>query len=131
MTWGRRDGDSRNKKLFPNFLKMQKALTENYSKAAKKIKATILPVLPGFQEIFNNDKSLFKELYKKDGSHPATPGAYLAACTFYSAFFIKDPTLIKWDAGIDAKKAETSRQIVSKVTKYFSMKTRVICSYLF
>jgi hypothetical protein len=117
MTWGRRDGDNRNKKLFPNFTAMQKALTDNYTKAAKKIKATLLPVGLTFKEIHQADKALFKSLYKNDGSHPATPGAYLAASTFYSTFYKKDPTSIAWKGNIDDKTAKILLQAVKKIVK--------------
>lgn len=117
MTWGRRDGDKKNIKLFPDYLKMQKALTENYTKAANKINATLLPVGLGFKEIHKVDKELFQKLYKKDGSHPATPGAYLAACTFYSLFYKKEPTTITWKANLEDKTAGLIQNTVYKTIR--------------
>jgi hypothetical protein len=117
MTWGRRDGDKKNIKLFPDFNTMQKALTENYSKAAKKINAKISPVGPGFKKIHDSDKELFKSLYRGDGSHPSPTGAYLAACIFYAVLLEKNPETIKWSAKLDPKIAATLRKTAREVTK--------------
>lgn len=112
MTWGRRDGDKRNKNIFPDYPTMQKALTENYSKAAKKNGAIIVPAGLAYRELFKKDKELFRSLYAGDGSHTGKNGAYLISCVFYAVLFKKDPVKdIKWNSKLDAKTAAKLRQI--------------------
>jgi hypothetical protein len=115
MTWGRRDGDRRNKNIFPDFATMQKALTENYTKAAKKISADIVPVGLGFERVHLKNKELFKSLYAKDGSHPSHLGAYLAACMFYAKLLDQDPETIEWQADLDGETAMLLKQTAKKV----------------
>lgn len=112
MTWGRRDGDARNIKIFPDFISMQKALTENYRKAARKIQAEVVPVGLGFKNIYEKDRELFYDLYAKDGSHPSAFGAYLAACMFYSKLLDQDPENIKWESGLSASKCRKIKSAV-------------------
>ena len=117
MTWGRRDGDKRNKHLFPDFTTMQAKLTKSYSDAAKRLKSKIAPVGLGFKNIHDSDKELFKSLYVKDGSHPSKTGAYLAACIFYKTLMNKSLESVKWNGNLDAKVAAKLRKVAKEVTK--------------
>jgi hypothetical protein len=54
------------------------------------------------------------KLYKNDGSHPAGPGAYLAACVFYATLFDADPTTVEFDGGLPEAEVRAIRQAVAK-----------------
>ncbi|MBI1374195.1 MAG: hypothetical protein GC159_15875 [Phycisphaera sp.] len=83
MTWGRRDGDARNKELNPTFEAMQARLSKSYRDAATKLHARIAPVGEVYASIKKSHPDLFPELYAGDGSHPAALGAHAVAYTMY------------------------------------------------
>ncbi|HEX2676690.1 MAG TPA: hypothetical protein VHM19_08625 [Polyangiales bacterium] len=91
MTWGRRDGDSQNMELLPDFQTMQDKLEAGYRDYAKAIRdagydVTIAPVGLAFAAIHDdgtNAKVQFASLYADDGSHPSPAGSYLAACVLF------------------------------------------------
>ena len=114
MTWGRRDGDKRNTHVYPDFLTMQGKLSSAYEKATKDNDALLAPVGHAFAIIHEQDKALFAQLYRSDGSHPSPTGGYLAACVFYGALTGKAPTTISWNANFDAKSAATLRAAAAK-----------------
>lgn len=87
MTWGRRDGDRHNKSINPDYETMQEKLTDSYEKAARKNDALLAPVGEVWAEIRDQHEELGMALYRKDGSHPSSEGAYLIACVFYRLFF--------------------------------------------
>lgn len=116
-TWGRRDGDKINKKLFPTYEPMQKALSKNYQSTAKKCKATLAPVGTTWKIVREKDPELGKKLYARDGSHPSKKGAYLAACVFYATLFSEDPRKLKFTGGLPKDEAELIRNIAYATTK--------------
>lgn len=87
MTWGRRDGDKVNAKLFPDYDTMQQKLSDAYREAAQRNKITLAPVGDVWSIIRKKDEVLGSELYKKDGSHPSAKGAYLVSCVFFRVLF--------------------------------------------
>jgi hypothetical protein len=87
MTWGRRDGDVKNKEVFPDYATMQQKLTEAYQSAAKRNKISLAPVGQVWALVRKHDKELGISLYKKDGSHPSAKGAYLVSCVFLHLLF--------------------------------------------
>ncbi|HND32356.1 MAG TPA: hypothetical protein PLA94_20270 [Myxococcota bacterium] len=95
LTWGRRDGDSSNPQLYPDFLTMQDQLTEGYLAYQSRMSRADRPVWVApaglaFAAVYAADQdpsapdSLFYRLYDADGSHPSAYGSWLAACTLYS-----------------------------------------------
>ena len=100
QTWGRRDGDKRNIKRFPDYQSMQDALSKNYTSVAKECDAILAPVGDTWANVRKVDPKLGKALYAGDGSHPSERGAYLASCVFYATIFAKDPGTIKYDSRI-------------------------------
>lgn len=114
QTWGRRDGDKMNPKLFPDYKKMQKALSDSYESAARRCKARLAPVGDTWSEVRKADSALGLALYKKDGSHPSNQGAYLAACVFYATIFEKSPRSINFRGGLSDQEAETILEAVEK-----------------
>ncbi|NCG20269.1 MAG: hypothetical protein GWP91_14770 [Rhodobacterales bacterium] len=96
MTWGRRDGDSQNPSLYPDFNAMQDKLIEGYLAYAADTSTTerpvyIAPAGYAFRTVWNDvsdtggdptdPDSDFYALYTGDGSHPSMNGTYLIAAT--------------------------------------------------
>ena len=113
QTWGRRDGDKANPKLFPTYESMQKKLSKNYLSAAKRCKARLAPVGDTWSLVRKENPKLGRELYRKDGSHPSAKGAYLAACVFYATIFEKSPGKVGFAGGL----SEDERRVVSEALK--------------
>ncbi len=114
MTWGRRDGDKQNAKRFPTYATMQDALSESYSRAARIADAELAPVGEVWRAVREADEELGQALYKPDGSHPSTKGAYLAACVFYATFFEANPADVPFNGGLSENEAELIRQLAWK-----------------
>ena len=112
LTWGRKAGDKKNPKIYPNYQTMQKKISAAYFEAGKKNRARILPVGLAYSKIKQEDQALFESLYKKDGSHPSEIGAYVVSSVFWAGLTGKDPTTIKWRGGIEKPKAVRLRQAV-------------------
>jgi hypothetical protein len=106
MTWGRREGDSSNSELYPDFLTMQGRLTEGYKNYVDDTSTAdrptfLAPVGLAFQAAYEQTAStgadpldpdgLFYQLYSSDGSHPSSAGSYLAACVFYATLTGQSP----------------------------------------
>ncbi len=96
LTWGRRDGDSSNPELYPDFGTMQERLLEGYlayaaAVSSEKRQAWIIPAGLAFAAVHDDllakgqdpteEGTLFFGLYAADGSHPSPTGSYLAALT--------------------------------------------------
>jgi len=113
QTWGRRDGDKANAKMFPTYESMQKKLSKSYSSVAKRCKARLAPVGETWAGVRKANPGLGRELYKKDGSHPSAKGAYLAACVFYSTIFKKSPEKIEFTGGL----SQEERSVILKALK--------------
>lgn len=114
-TWGRRDGDKRNAHLFPNYQKMQKALSKSYKNAARSCKAELAPVGQVWAELRKADPELGLKLYTADGSHPAGPGAYLAACVFYATLFDADPATVDFHSGLTEEQVRAIHEALRRV----------------
>jgi parallel beta-helix repeat protein len=106
MTWGRRDGDSGNPTLYPNYTVMQDRLEVGYLAYAENLSAAdrpayVAPVGMAFKYIHDDILgrggnplkvgSLFYSLYSTDGSHPSLWGSYLAACVLYATLTGNSP----------------------------------------
>ena len=85
-TWGRRDGDQRNPKVFPDFETMNDQLSSAYQRAGSAATARVAPVGTAWAQLKQQDEALWRSLYAQDGSHPSTNGAYLTACVFAELF---------------------------------------------
>lgn len=130
MTWGRRDGDTRNPGVFPDFLAMQARLEAGYRDYARLIEEAgyavrIAPIGPAFRLVYEDvvdaggtptdAGSSFHSLYASDGSHPSMDGTYLAACVFYGAITERDPETVDWaPAGVDADRALYLRRVAQR-----------------
>jgi hypothetical protein len=100
MTWGRRDGDSQNPELYPDFLTMQAELAEGYQTyvdlaSADGTQAWLAPAGLAWQRVYQDQLDAgadpltvggpFHALYIEDGSHPSERGTYLTACVIYAS----------------------------------------------
>lgn len=111
LTWGRRDGDSRNPGRFPDFSTMQGYLTAGYEAfrdvSSSEVRPTyIAPVGVAFELVYDDvagagdvpedSGTSFYRLYASDGSHPSTEGSYLAACVMFAAYTGLSPESLEW-----------------------------------
>ena len=87
LTWGRRDGDRKNKTT-DTFSKMQNRLETGYTQAAAAAgRALVVPVGKAWAVEMNAGKG--GRLYAKDGSHPSAEGVKLSAEVFVEFFYGK------------------------------------------
>lgn len=130
LTWGRRDGDTRNPGVYPDFLTMQASLEAGYRGYAQRMTdagyaARIAPIGPGFRLVHQDvvaaggvptdPGSSFHALYASDGSHPSMDGTYLAACVLYATITERDPEGVDWrPASVDADRALYLRRVAQR-----------------
>ena len=88
---------------------MQKKISSAYLLAGEKNKARILPVGFAYTEVKKKNQELFEKLYRNDGSHPATHGAYLVSCVFWGGLTGKDPSTIKFNGTLQKEDAKSLR----------------------
>ncbi len=116
MTWGRRDGDPQNCPSWPpvcTFEGMNNLIANRYSSAAHENQGIVSPVGAVWKNIRENFPAI--ELYSSDGSHPSLAGSYLAACTFYTVLYRKNPMLIATDYSLPAADAANIRMAVKNL----------------
>tara|TARA_B100000508_G_scaffold102004_1_gene80395 strand:- start:18889 stop:20079 length:1191 start_codon:yes stop_codon:yes gene_type:complete len=92
MTWGRKNGDSRNCQYYSplcSFETMQMELRKNYLKMGFDNDGWVSPVGMAWRHARKKWPNI--ELYDTDESHPSQEGIYLTACTFYAVIFGKSP----------------------------------------
>jgi hypothetical protein len=135
MTWGRRDGDGENPKLYPDYLTMQAALAEGYlryveQKSSAERRLWVAPVGLAFQHIYLSlegegldpldPSGLFAALYVEDGSHPSPLGSHLAAAVIYTSITGLSPLGLPdahgLDSGQKAAVEEAARAVVLEET---------------
>lgn len=116
MTWGRKNGDASNCGSWPpvcTYQGMDSMLYLNYMQMATDNHAVVSPVGAVWHWLRTNYPAL--ELYNADESHPSPAGSYAAACSFYTAIFRKDPTLITYNFSLpdtDAVKIRNAAKAV-------------------
>ena len=116
-TWGRRDGDKMNRKIFPTYDSMQEALSKNYRSIAKQCAADVAPVGSTWNIVRKKNPKLWRQLYRADGSHPSQKGAYLAACVFYATLFDEDPRKLKFNGDLIAAETKFIKEAAYSTTK--------------
>ncbi len=113
MTWGRKNGDAGNCPSFPlicTYNSMDSLLRTRYTIMAQSNKAVLSPVGVAWHKM--RDLYPNTDLYQSDESHPSAAGSYLAACTFYSVLFKKNPAAITYDYSLSTSDAANIRQVV-------------------
>jgi hypothetical protein len=123
MTWGRKNGDAENCPVWPpvcTYEGMDSLLSLRYRMMAADNQAILSPVGSVWRYLRQNYPQL--ELYSPDGSHPSVAGTYAAACSFYTAFFRKDPASVSYNPGIPTAEAYVIRAAARAVV-YDSLAT--------
>lgn len=121
MTWGRKNGDASNCASWPpvcTYSGMDSLLNLRYRMMADSNDAIVSPVGAVWNYIRQNYPSI--ELYQTDESHPSVAGTYAAACSFYTALFRKDPTLITFNSTLASTDAADIRA-ATKLILYDSL----------
>jgi hypothetical protein len=129
MTWGRKNGDASNCASWPpvcTYAGMDSLLNLRYRIMAESNDAILSPVGAVWKHIRENFPLI--ELYSPDESHPSVAGTYAAACSFYTALFRKDPTLITFNATLSDADAATIRA-AARLIVYDSLMTWHIGEY--
>lgn len=116
MTWGRKNGDTQN--CTPGFYLctyegMDDKIYERYMQAALENESLVSPVGRVWRYIRTQNPTL--ELYESDGSHPNYLGSMIAAYTFYTTIFKKDPTLSTYDGSLSHTEANIVRNAVKNI----------------
>jgi PKD repeat protein len=121
MTWGYKNGCAGCLSLWPyidTYEGMDSLLNLRYRMMADSNDAEVSPAGAVWHYIRDNFPSI--DLYQSDEIHPAVAGTYAAACSFYSAIFRKDPTLITFNSSLASADAANIRS-AAKVIVYDSL----------
>ncbi len=121
MTWGRKDGDADRCPTNPSvctYIGMDDLTRQRYMYMAQANHAIVSPVGAVWRYIRNNYPSI--DLYQSDGSHPSVAGSYAAACTFYTAFFRKNPANLTYNSSLSSSDASNIRN-AAKMVVYDSL----------
>ena len=116
MTWGRENGDASNCANISwvcTYEGMDSVLNKNYRRMGEQNRALVSPVGAVWHYIRDHYPAM--DLYAADGSHPSQLGSYVAAVTFYTIFFEKDPELTSFNYSLSAADADTIRKAVGVV----------------
>jgi hypothetical protein len=116
MTWGRENGDQYNCASWPpvcTYEGMDSLLNLRYRMMAEDNDAYVAPVGAVWRYIRENFPQV--NLYEPDESHPNATGSYVAAMTFYSLIFQKDPNLVSHNAHLGQQAANNVRSVVKTV----------------
>ena len=117
MTWGRRDGDKKNRSRAPDYETMQKLLTESYQAVGRKLGIRVAPVGRAWQEVRKKNRDLWKALYRKDGSHPSAKGAYLISLVFHCFLFERQPADVRYTGALKQEEARVVKEATAEVLK--------------
>ena len=115
MTWAYVDGDSFHCPDLPymcTFEGMNDKIEERYTYFGSSTSSIVSPCGAVWREIRMQNPEL--NLYANDGSHPSRLGSYLAACSYYTMIFEKDPMLLTYD---DPELDNTEEMIVKTAVK--------------
>ncbi len=116
MTWGRKNGDTQNctpGSYLCTYEGMDDKIYERYMQAALENESLVSPVGRVWRYIRTQNPTL--ELYEADGSHPNYIGSMIAAYTFYTTIFKKDPTLSTYDGNLSQTEANIVRNAVKTI----------------
>jgi PKD repeat protein len=123
MTWGRKNGDTQNctpGSYLCTYEGMDDMLYERYMQAASDNESIVSPVGRVWRYIRTQYPAL--ELYESDESHPSYLGSMIAAYTFYTVIFKRDPTTVTFNGNLSSADADIVRNAVKTVV-YNNMDT--------
>jgi len=116
MTWGRKNGDAQNctpGSYLCTYEGMDDKIYERYMQAGLENESLVSPVGRVWKYIRTQHPTM--ELYETDGSHPNYLGSMIAAYTFYTTIFKKDPTLSTYDGNLLQTEANIVRNAVKTI----------------
>ncbi len=116
MTWGRKNGDTQNctpGSYLCTYEGMDDKIYERYMQAASENESLVSPVGRVWRYIRTQYPTM--ELYEADGSHPNYLGSMIAAYTFYTTIFKKDPTLSTYNGNLSQTEANIVRNAVKTI----------------
>ena len=117
MTWGRRDGDKRNRSRAPDYETMQKLLTGSYETVGSELGILVAPVGRVWGEVRKKDRDLWKAFYRKDGSHPSAKGAYLISLVFHCLLFERRPADVRYNGALKQEEARVVKEAAAEILK--------------
>lgn len=123
MTWGRKNGDGTRCAIQPDvctYEGMDDLISRHYIEMAEANEGILSPVGKVWRTIRQQDPTM--ELYDQDKSHPSYIGSMVAAYTFYTVIFKKDPTLVPYNGTLTQAQAQLIKNTVKNVV-YNSMNT--------
>ena len=112
LTWGRENGDASNCSASPwvcTYERMDSAIQHSYQELTDSNRCSLAPVGHVWRQFRRKWPGI--GLYTSDGSHPNARGSYVAACTFYTLIFKKDPTAISFDHSLSPQIADSIRML--------------------
>ncbi len=116
MTWGRKNGDSRNCADWPyvcTYAGMDSILNLNYLKMGSLNNAEVAPVGAVWNQLRNTTPGL--ELYNSDESHPSLKGSVAAAFTFYSTIARKNTDNVTFTGTLSNNEIDSIKAAVNRV----------------
>ncbi len=82
---------------------MTAQLDAAYTNIGRELDADVVPVGLAFAQVTAERPELALRI--ADARHPSLAGTYLAACTFFAAFYDQSPEGLSYDAGLDQETA--------------------------
>lgn len=109
LTWGHRDGWPENNIM--TYREMQQGLNNGYLNIARELDVRVAPAGVAWAVTRREKPEL--NLWQEDGSHPAVPGTYLAACVFYATIFQESPEGLSFLNGLSQADAEWLQKVAA------------------
>ena len=97
---------------------MTARLDEAYSSIGRELDAMVVPVGLAFAAATAERPELV--LRTADARHPSMAGTYLAACTFFAAFFGQSPEGLDYDAGLGRETALYLQRVAWQTVRSYS-----------
>ena len=111
-TWSRKAGSSVLTDNGWTTEDMTYRLAAAYTAIANELGAKVAYAGLGFADVYSKTSAV--ELHDPDKSHPSYAGSYLAALTFYSTIFGKDPTEVSYNGSLSISVSSIIKESVKK-----------------
>ncbi len=101
---------------------MTAPLDEAYSSIGRELGAQVVPVGLAFAHVTRDRPGLALRI--ADAKHPTMAGTYLAACTFYAAFYHESPEGLAYTAGLDDEVAAYLQAVAWETVKEYGRRAQ-------
>ncbi|MGF1504809.1 MAG: DUF4886 domain-containing protein [Anaerolineae bacterium] len=122
MTWGYQGGDATNPDIYRTYPMMQERTSAGYLDLADAFSGaigepvSIAPVGTAFHLIYDENRSVHRQLYAGDGSHPSLAGSYLAALVISVSYTGQPVSAISWQpSGLNNNVGAYLREVADRV----------------